>query len=90
MGGRPVSHPGRTEGRVVNGDGGGRAVPPAVDPEVRAAGVGAGEPLTPENLAARQARDAAARPRPGAAELRDGGRFEVAELAVPGLGGGPE
>ncbi|WP_375340997.1 alpha/beta hydrolase [Kitasatospora purpeofusca] len=74
----------------VNDDGGGRAVPPAVDAEVRAAGVAAGDPLTPENLADRQARDAAARPRPGVAELRDGGRFEVAELVAPGLGGGPE
>ncbi|MFJ4091050.1 alpha/beta hydrolase fold domain-containing protein [Kitasatospora sp. NPDC089913] len=75
----------------MSGDGDdGRAVPPAVDAEVRAAGVRPGEPLTPGNLAARQARDAAVRPRPGLAELRDGGRFEVAELTAEGPGDGPE
>ncbi|MFE5768628.1 alpha/beta hydrolase [Streptomyces sp. NPDC056485] len=49
----------------------------ALDEESRA-------PITPENLAARQERDAASRPRPTAGDLRAGGRFEVAELRVPG------
>ncbi|KUL35433.1 esterase [Streptomyces sp. NRRL F-4489] len=40
------------------------------------------EPLTPENLAAWQQRDATARPRPTVRELRAGGRFEVEELRV--------
>ncbi|MFC5664542.1 alpha/beta hydrolase [Kitasatospora misakiensis] len=64
-----------------------------MDAELRAALAAAGatarEPVTPEGLAAWQARDVAARPRPGLARLRDGGRFEVAELRVPGLGDGP-
>ncbi|MEV7598783.1 alpha/beta hydrolase [Kitasatospora sp. NPDC089797] len=68
------------DGSVVPG------VPP-LDPEVRAAVAAAGpevrQVLTPEGLAAWQQRDAAARPRPTLDRLRDGGRFEVAELRVP-------
>ncbi|MFD3517506.1 alpha/beta hydrolase [Streptomyces sp. NPDC058657] len=67
---------------------------PPLDPElgaVLAAFAGAaGGPLTPENLAARQARDAATRPRPTVDDLCDGGRFEVAEIRVPGLSGAPD
>ncbi|MGW6708134.1 alpha/beta hydrolase [Streptomyces sp. NPDC054956] len=48
------------------------------------------EPLTPENLAARQEQDAAVRPRPTVEELRADGRFEVEELRVPGAPDGPE
>ncbi|MGW2250899.1 alpha/beta hydrolase [Kitasatospora sp. NPDC001660] len=57
----------------------------AFDPELHAAlaAVGAPGPLTPEGLAPWQARDAAARPRPTVEQLRDGGRFEVAELRAP-------
>jgi acetyl esterase/lipase len=70
-----------------------RGVPP-FDPELAAALVGrwdaAREPVTPENLAARQARDAAVRPRPTLRELRADGRFEVEELRVPGPPGGPD
>ncbi|MFD5118305.1 alpha/beta hydrolase [Streptomyces sp. NPDC058385] len=51
---------------------------------------GSREPLTPDNLAARQQQDAAARPRPTAEDLRADGRFEVTELRVPGPPGGPE
>ncbi|MGW6565011.1 alpha/beta hydrolase [Streptomyces sp. NPDC054975] len=47
-------------------------------------------PITPENLVARRERDAASRPRPTAEELRADGRFEVAELRVPGPQGAPE
>ncbi|WP_324615869.1 hypothetical protein [Streptomyces sp. WM6372] len=47
------------------------------------------EPVTPDNLAARQERDATSRPRPTAGELRAGGRFEVTELQVPGPPDGP-
>ncbi|MFI6149180.1 alpha/beta hydrolase [Streptomyces sp. NPDC051109] len=47
------------------------------------------EPITPDNLAARQERDAAFRPRPTAEDLRDGGRFEVTEFQVPGPPDGP-
>ncbi|NGO67937.1 alpha/beta hydrolase [Streptomyces boncukensis] len=75
------------------GCGSGRdTVPPAVDPELGAvlADLGEAEPLTRENLAARQERDAVARPRPTARELRAGGRFEVEELRVPGPRGGPD
>ncbi|WP_306324971.1 alpha/beta hydrolase [Streptomyces venezuelae] len=54
-----------------------------LDPERRV-------PITPDTLAARRARDAAARPRPSAEELRDGGRFEVTELRVPGPPGAPD
>ncbi|MGR4880161.1 alpha/beta hydrolase [Streptomyces sp. LARHCF249] len=65
---------------------------PPLDPELAAAlaalGEGAREPLTPENLAARQERDAAARPRPTVRDLRADGRFEVEELRVPGAPGG--
>ncbi|MFF7454500.1 alpha/beta hydrolase [Kitasatospora sp. NPDC008115] len=67
----------------------GVAVPPPFDPELRAAltavGAVAREPVTPENLAAWQARDAATRPRPTVEALRDGGRFEVAELDAAGV-----
>ncbi|GAA2149058.1 alpha/beta hydrolase [Kitasatospora kazusensis] len=70
-----------------------RAEPP-FDPELSAALAAsvnrAGGPLTPENLAAVQERDATARPRPTARELRADGRFEVAELRVPGAPGGPD
>ncbi|WP_234392420.1 alpha/beta hydrolase [Streptomyces sp. WM6378] len=44
------------------------------------------EPFTPENLAARQERDAMARPRPSAEDLRADGQFEVEELRVPAGG----
>lgn len=64
-----------------------RAFPP-IDPELRVALAAsadeAREPFTPENLAARQERDAAARPRPTVGDLRADGRFEVDELRVPG------
>ncbi|MFI6355263.1 alpha/beta hydrolase [Streptomyces sp. NPDC050743] len=67
---------------------------PPLDPELALALAGSGrdvrEPFTPENLAARQARDAAGRPRPTVADLRAGGRFEVAELRVPGPPDGPD
>lgn len=69
------------------------AVPP-FDPELGAVlaslGNGPTEPVTPENLAARQERDATTRPRPTAEELRADGRFEVTELSVPGPRNGPE
>ncbi|WP_370097494.1 alpha/beta hydrolase [Streptacidiphilus sp. MAP12-20] len=42
------------------------------------------EPVTLDDLAARQQRDAAARPRPTLRELRADGRFEVEELRAPG------
>lgn len=48
------------------------------------------EPFTPENLVARQERDAAARPRPSLRDLRADGRFEVDELRVPGAAGDPD
>ncbi|MFK0223226.1 alpha/beta hydrolase [Streptomyces vinaceus] len=71
----------------------GMPVPP-VDPELAVALDALDEearaPLTPDNLAARQRRDAASRPRPTAEDLRAGGRFEVAELRVPGPPGAPE
>ncbi|MEU6864248.1 alpha/beta hydrolase [Streptomyces sp. NPDC046876] len=67
---------------------------PPLDPELAAAlaalGGPAREPLTLENLAARQERDAATRPRPTVRELAADGRFEVEELRVPGPPGGPE
>lgn len=67
---------------------------PPFDPELRAAlaalGEEAKEPFTHENLAARQAQDAAARPRPTVHDLRADGRFEVAELRVPGAPGAPD
>ncbi|MEV5940061.1 alpha/beta hydrolase [Streptomyces sp. NPDC051994] len=68
--------------------------PPPFDPELRLAlgslEDGARKPFTPENLAARQEWDAAARPRPTASDLRADGRFEVEELRVPGTGAGPD
>ncbi|WP_371502460.1 alpha/beta hydrolase [Kitasatospora sp. NBC_00374] len=71
-----------------------RDAPPPFDPELALAlaalGDGAREPLTPQNLAARQERDAAARPRPTVRELRADGRFEVAEIRVPGVPAGPD
>ncbi|GHI85128.1 alpha/beta hydrolase [Streptomyces xanthophaeus] len=67
---------------------------PAFDPELHAALAALGgaprEPLTAQNLAARQEQDAAARPRPTARDLRADGRFEVDELRVPGAQGGPD
>ncbi|MGW0884741.1 alpha/beta hydrolase [Streptomyces sp. NPDC002671] len=67
---------------------------PRFDPELAVALAALGdevrEPYTPENLAARQERDAAARPRPTVRELRADGRFEVEELRVPGPAGGPD
>ncbi|WP_329572073.1 alpha/beta hydrolase [Kitasatospora sp. NBC_01266] len=67
---------------------------PEFDQELRAAlaavGEGAREPVTPEGLAARQQRDAAARPRPTVQELRADGRFEVTELCAPGVEDGSE
>lgn len=64
---------------------------PPLDPELAVALAGSGhevrEPFTPQNLAARQERDAAGRLRPTVADLRAGGRFEVAELRVPGPAG---
>ncbi|MEU3573572.1 alpha/beta hydrolase [Kitasatospora sp. NPDC036755] len=66
-----------------------RRVPP-LDPQVRAALAAAGDRarqvLLPEQLAAWQEQDAAARPRPTVEQLRDGGRFEVTELRVPRTG----
>ncbi|MFE0462929.1 alpha/beta hydrolase [Kitasatospora sp. NPDC058965] len=77
----------------MTGGSAGRRVPPW-DPELRAVLAGAGERarevLTPEGLAAWQQRDAAARPRPTLDQLRDGGRFEVAELRVPRADGAGE
>ncbi|MFF8774528.1 alpha/beta hydrolase [Kitasatospora sp. NPDC015120] len=68
---------------------GATAAPPPFDPELAAAlaalGEGARAPITPEGLAAWQERDAAARPRPTVEALRDGGRFEVAELDAEGV-----
>ncbi|MFJ8011500.1 alpha/beta hydrolase [Streptomyces sp. NPDC096339] len=67
---------------------------PPFDPELGAVLAGldraAREPITLDNLRARQARDASARPRPTAEELRADGRFEVTELRVPGPPGGPD
>ncbi|GHC83487.1 alpha/beta hydrolase [Streptomyces flavofungini] len=77
----------------------GRVVPtpqaaPPFDPELRpvldALGREVRESLTPDNLRARQERDAAARPRPTVGELCADGRFEVAELRVPGPPDGPD
>ncbi|MFG2717862.1 alpha/beta hydrolase [Streptomyces sp. NPDC048416] len=71
----------------------GRAAP-ALDPELRAALAElrseAREAFTTDNLAARQERDATARPRPTARDLRADGRFEVSELRVPAASGGRE
>nr|WSX53636.1 alpha/beta hydrolase [Streptomyces sp. NBC_00974] len=67
---------------------------PPFDPELSTAlaalGEGAREPFTPENLAERQARDAAVRPRPTVRDLEADGRFEVDELLVPGASGAPD
>ncbi|MER7520791.1 alpha/beta hydrolase [Streptomyces sp. NPDC126499] len=68
--------------------------PTPLDPEVAAAVDAVDpawrEPVTPENLAERQARDAASRPRPTVEELRAGGLFAVEELRVPGPAGAPD
>ncbi|MFI8500765.1 alpha/beta hydrolase [Streptomyces sp. NPDC085524] len=67
---------------------------PPFDPELAvvlaALGEGAREPITPDNLGARQERDASARPRPTAEDLRADGRFEVTEFRVPGPPHGPD
>lgn len=67
---------------------------PPFDPELSVALAALGDearrPYTPENLAARQERDAAVRPRPTVTDLRAEGRFEVDELRVPGEPGGPD
>ncbi|MFI1365247.1 alpha/beta hydrolase [Streptomyces griseochromogenes] len=67
---------------------------PPFDPELGVAlaalGDRAREPYTPENLADRQERDAADRPRPTVTDLRADGRFEVDELRVPGESGAPD
>ncbi|EST18988.1 alpha/beta hydrolase [Streptomyces roseochromogenus] len=67
---------------------------PPFDPELAAVlaelGDGGREPFTPENLADRQARDTAVRPRPTVRDLEADGRFAVAELRVPGPPGGPD
>ncbi|MEU2361584.1 alpha/beta hydrolase [Streptomyces noursei] len=67
---------------------------PPLDPELAVAlaalGEAARQPFTPANLASRQARDAAARPRPTLRDLQADGRFEVAELRVPGVAGAPD
>lgn len=69
-----------------------RAVP--LDPELGAVLAASGglprEPLTPRNLAERQAADAAVRPRPSLPELAGGGAFTVEEVRAPGPPGGPE
>ena len=70
------------------------AAAPPFDPELgvvlAALGKEPRQPVTPGNLEARQERDAASRPRPTAEELRVDGRFEVAELCVPGPPDGPD
>ncbi|MBT2452343.1 alpha/beta hydrolase fold domain-containing protein [Streptomyces sp. ISL-43] len=63
---------------------------PELGGALAALGDGAREPFTRENLAARQERDAAARPRPTLRDLRADGRVEVDELRVPGAPGGPD
>ncbi|MFE4252964.1 alpha/beta hydrolase [Streptomyces sp. NPDC056910] len=67
---------------------------PSFDPELSVVladlGKESRDPLTPDNLAARQQQDAAARPRPTAEDLRADGRFDVTELRVPGPPDGPE
>ena len=72
---------------------GAKAVPP-FDPELSVvlASLSAEyrAPITPDNLRARQERDAATRPRPTVEDLRADGRFEVAELCVPGPPDGPD
>lgn len=72
----------------------GHHAPPPFDPELGLALAALGperrESITPDNLEALQARDASTRPRPTAEELRDDGRFEVAELRVPGPPDAPD
>ncbi|MFE4539608.1 alpha/beta hydrolase [Streptomyces scopuliridis] len=67
---------------------------PPFDPELSAALAAMGdeprESVTPRNLASWQERDAATRPRPTVEDLRADGRFEVAELRVPGPSDGPD
>ncbi|MEU3600928.1 alpha/beta hydrolase [Streptomyces sp. NPDC006798] len=48
------------------------------------------EPVTPENLAARQERDAATRPAPTLRDLRADGLFTVEEIQAPGPSGAPD
>ncbi|MGG2463893.1 alpha/beta hydrolase [Streptomyces sp. RGM 3693] len=72
-----------------------KAVPaPPFDPELgvvlAALSRESREPVTPENLQARQERDAATRPRPTAEDLRADGRFEVTQWCVPGPVGAPD
>ncbi|MFJ1705907.1 alpha/beta hydrolase fold domain-containing protein [Kitasatospora sp. NPDC088346] len=66
---------------------------PPIDPELApvlaALGAEAYDPMTPGNLAERQERDAAQRPRPTVRELRADGLFEVDEITVPGGSTGP-
>ncbi|WP_418957752.1 alpha/beta hydrolase [Streptomyces tritici] len=59
---------------------------PGIDPELATVRAARGERgvVTPENLAAVKARDAAARPRPTVDALAADGRFEVTELHAPG------
>ena len=66
--------------------------PVPLDAELTAVRAASGERsvVTPENLADVQARDIAARPRPTAEELGDGGRFEVTDLKAPGPPGAPD
>ncbi|MEU8139684.1 alpha/beta hydrolase [Streptodolium elevatio] len=70
---------------------------PPFDPELGVAlralslsGDGPRESLTLDNLAEWQERDGTSRPRPTAADLRGDGRYEVAELRVPGPPGAPD
>ncbi|MCF3105795.1 alpha/beta hydrolase [Streptomyces roseoverticillatus] len=63
---------------------------PELDAVLKALSKGPREPLTPDNLRARQERDAAGRPRPTTEDLRADGRFEVTELRVPGPPGAPD
>ncbi|MFF7725581.1 alpha/beta hydrolase [Streptomyces sp. NPDC008001] len=86
---RTPSEPGRTPAP--------KAAPlsaPPFDPELSAVLAAMGpepwEPVTPDNLAVRQERDATARPRPTAEDLRADGRFEVTEFRVPGPPDGPD
>ncbi|WP_223281317.1 alpha/beta hydrolase [Streptomyces antnestii] len=67
---------------------------PPFDPELGVVlaelGSEAWESLTPDNLVARQVRDAGGRPRPTVEDLRAGGAFDVAEWCVPGPAGAPD
>ncbi|MEL3948418.1 alpha/beta hydrolase [Streptomyces sp. LNU-CPARS28] len=63
---------------------------PELGPVLDALGRASWESITPDNLPARQERDATARPRPTVEDLRADGRFEVTELSVPGPPGAPD